>query len=109
MAQASTRDLTVSVPHKLGAAQAKARLTQGLEKLGGSSLPVTVAETWQGDRLAFHLTAMGQTLAGHADVGEDRVEVTVRLPWLLAKLAETLRPQLERGTRRALELPDGTK
>ena len=97
--------LDVSVPHQLGKDEAKRRVRDGVGRITTGSLPMTVAEQWQGDRLDFTLTAMGQTIQGWADVTDDRVDFHVKLPWLLAKLADKLRPQLEQKARDALKLP----
>ena len=100
----TSETLSVSVPHKLGRDEAKRRVARGLGKAGGSSF-ATVSETWTGDRLDFTVAAMGQQVTGWATVFNDRVDLEVKLPWLLKKLAETFRPLLEKETRRALELP----
>ncbi len=101
---ASDETMKVSVPHKLGRDEARRRLERGLGKAGGASF-ATVDERWTGDRLDFTVAALGQRISGWADVRDDRVDLEVRLPWLLKKLAETFRPALEKETRRALELP----
>ena len=99
MATLANDVLNVSVPHKLGRAEARRRVASGLGRASGSPLPITIREKWQDgaedDRLDFTAEALGQTLAGWAVVGEERVELNVKLPWLLAKLAAKLRPQLE--------------
>ena len=99
--------LDVSVPHQLGKDEAKRRVRDGVGRITTGSLPMTVAETWQGDRLEFTLTAMGQSINGWADVNDSRVDFHVKLPWLLAKLADKLRPQLEQKARDVLKLPPG--
>ncbi len=38
--------------------------------------------------MSFRAGAMGQTIDGHLDVMDDQVRVEVRLPWLLAVIAE---------------------
>jgi hypothetical protein len=85
-----TKPLVVSIPHKLGKAEAMRRLQGGLTRLKsqfGDKL-ASVDESWSGDRMDFRVGAMGQTVNGHLDVGEDQVHVEVQLPWLLAMVAE---------------------
>jgi hypothetical protein len=46
--------------------------------------------------LQFRISALGQTVSGSIDVAEDAVRLEIFLPWLLAKLAETLQPLIRR-------------
>jgi hypothetical protein len=84
------KPLVVSIPHNLGKAEATRRLQTGLTQLKS---PVgdqfaSIDESWAGDRMNFHVGAMGQKIDGHLDVQEDRVNVEVQLPWILAMVAE---------------------
>ena len=81
--------LVVSIPHRLGREEASRRLKSGLTK-AATSVPVLKVdeERWEGDRMIFRVSAMGQAAAGHVDVGEDQVRVEVTLPWLLQRFAE---------------------
>ena len=81
--------LVVSIPHRLGREEASRRLKSGLAK-AATSVPVLKVdeERWEGDRMIFRVSAMGQAAAGHVDVGEDQVRVEVTLPWLLQRFAE---------------------
>ena len=45
-------------------------------------------ERWNGDRLIFHVRALGQTASGHLDVAEDHARLEVTLPWLLQRFAK---------------------
>ena len=47
-------------------------------------------ETWNGDTLHFSVSALGQQAAGEIAVAEDRVVITVTLPWLLSKFAQAI-------------------
>ncbi|HVX99546.1 MAG TPA: polyhydroxyalkanoic acid system family protein [Pseudorhodoplanes sp.] len=84
-----TQPLVVSLPHRLGKDEAVRRLKGGLGR-AAQSFPVLVVdeETWTGDSMAFRVRALGQGASGKVDVGEDRVVLTVTLPWLLQKFAD---------------------
>jgi hypothetical protein len=47
-------------------------------------------EAWNGDRLTFRVSAMGQQAAGIIDVYEGSVRLEVTLPWLLSKFAHAV-------------------
>ncbi|NVN87602.1 MAG: polyhydroxyalkanoic acid system family protein [Rhodopseudomonas sp.] len=81
--------LVVSIPHRLGRAEAARRLKTGLAR-AAASVPVLKVdeERWDGDRMMFRIRALGQAAIGHLDVAEDHVRVEVTLPWLLQKFAE---------------------
>ena len=49
---------------------------------------------------------MGGQVSGWIEVAEQSVHIHVLLPWLLAKLAGRLRPQIQGEVRRVLELPN---
>ena len=81
--------LVVSIPHRLGRAEACRRLKTGLTR-AAASMPVLKVdeEKWDGDRMIFRVRALGQAAAGHVDVEDDHVRVEVTLPWLLQRFAE---------------------
>jgi hypothetical protein len=81
--------LVVSIPHRLGRAEASRRLKAGLTR-AAASMPVLKVdeERWDGDRMIFRVRALGQAAAGHVDVEDDHVRVEVTLPWLLQRFAE---------------------
>ncbi|MFT3788241.1 MAG: polyhydroxyalkanoic acid system family protein [Tepidisphaeraceae bacterium] len=90
---ASSRAIEVSIPHQLPRAEVKVRLQAKLDEMvQGTGLPITgrVEHTWTGDRLDFVFHAMTQRATGRLDVLDDRVNVQIDLPWLLAKLAASL-------------------
>lgn len=53
-------------------------------------------ETWADNRLQFRVTALAQTASGIIDVLDDHVRLEVVLPWLLAKVAETIQPLIRK-------------
>jgi hypothetical protein len=82
--------LVVSIPHHLGKAEAKRRLQAGLGSVRThfAKFLAVHEETWDGDRLAFRVSALSQPASGTIDVYEDHVRLEVVLPWLLAKFAQ---------------------
>jgi hypothetical protein len=81
--------LIVSIPHRLGRAEAARRLKAGLTR-AASSLPMLNVdeERWEDDRMIFRVRALGQAASGHVDVADDHVRVEVTLPPLLQRFAE---------------------
>jgi Putative polyhydroxyalkanoic acid system protein (PHA_gran_rgn) len=82
--------LVVSIPHRLGKDEAKRRLQAGLGSVRThfAQLLAVQEETWDGNRLAFRVSALGQPANGTIDVQDDHVRLEVMLPWLLAKFAQ---------------------
>jgi hypothetical protein len=93
-----SKPLVVSIPHHLGKDEAVRRLKAGLGSVRTSygHLFNVQGETWTGDHLQFRVSALGQAVSGAIDVAEDRVNLEIVLPWLLAKLAETIQPLIRR-------------
>ena len=85
----SQQPLVVSIPHRLGKAEALRRLQGGLTR-AAAQFPVLQVdeEQWTGERMTFRVRAMGQAASGTIDVGEDDVRLEVTLPWLLQKFAQ---------------------
>jgi hypothetical protein len=63
-------------------------------------------ETWTGNRLSFRIAAIGQVASGTIDVLNDRVNLEIVLPWLLAKIAETIQPLIRKEGTLLLEKPE---
>lgn len=87
-----TRPLIVSIPHRLGKAEAMRRVREGFATAEGRFRHVLAVERqdWTGDQLGFEVRALAQTARGTIDFGEETVCLKVELPWLLARLAESL-------------------
>ncbi len=85
-----SKPLTVSIPHRLGKAEAMRRLKTGLSsaQTDYKNFFTVQEETWEGDTLTFRLSALGQAASGVIDVREDHVQLEVQLPWLLHRIAE---------------------
>lgn len=86
--------LTVSIPHHLGKEEALRRLQSGLGKVRANygHFFAVQEETWTDNRLQFRISAIGQAVSGTLVVLDDRVDLQVYLPWLLARLAGAILP-----------------
>lgn len=88
--------VSVDIPHQLGRAAARARITGGVGRLG-EWIPGGVAamkNEWSGDRMLIEVSAMGQTVSGHVDVADDVVRLELQLPGMLGLFADTIREKL---------------
>jgi hypothetical protein len=96
--------LVISISHSLGKEEALRRLKAGLTRMT-SGLPVLQVENeeWNGDRLDFRIKALGQSASGAMDVADDHVRVELHLPWLLQRLAESIRAAIQTRGRILLE------
>ena len=99
------KSITLSIPHRLTADEARSRIQSGLAELREkhSANLGNVQENWNGNHMEFRLTAVGQTISGRVDVLADAVKVDVDLPWLVAMMAEKFRPRIEAEARKMLE------
>ncbi|MGB6537724.1 MAG: polyhydroxyalkanoic acid system family protein [Xanthobacteraceae bacterium] len=100
-----TKPLIVSIPHHLGKEEAVRRLKSGLGTVRTSygHLLTVQEETWSGDRLLFRVSALAQAVSGTIDVFDDRVNLEVVLPWLLAAIAERIQPLIRHEATLMLE------
>jgi hypothetical protein len=92
------KPLVVSIPHRLGQAEATTRLKGGLEaaRVKYGQLISWQEQTWSGNRLDFRLVALAQSISGAMEVFEDHVRLEIILPWLLAAIAEKIQPLIQR-------------
>lgn len=94
-----TTPLRISIPHQLGRAEARRRIETGFSKLasqlpGGGSV---CNQRWDGDRLAFDISAMAQTVTGRIEVGESTVTIDIALPGLLGQIAGAFKEKLRKA------------
>ena len=84
--------LVVTSPHRLGKEEALRRIKAGVARAKGefAHLIRIDNDTWEGDRLSFAASALGQHAHGTIDVLETGVRLTVTLPWLLARFAHAV-------------------
>jgi len=85
--------LTVDLPHKLGAQEARRRIERNVGRLtdhipGGAQ----VGSRWTGDRLDLDVGAMGQQVSAQIDIQETVVRMTVDLPPALSFFRGMIEP-----------------
>jgi hypothetical protein len=97
--------VVVSIPYKLGRDEAMRRIKGGFGRMRAEFASVFTVdqEVWTENRLTFRLRAFAQSSAGTIDFFDDHLRLEVTLPWLLAKLSETLVPAIRRQTTLLLE------
>ena len=80
-----SQPIVVTLPHRLGKAEALRRLKASFSdaQSSGASLFV-IKNQWSDDHLDFRASLLGQSATGTVDVGDDHVRLEVQLPWLLS-------------------------
>jgi len=91
--------LSISIPHQLGRVEARRRIETGFANLvrqlpGGGG---TVSERWDGDRLFFSVSGLGQSVSGVVDVLDGAVKMELQLPEILGLLASGLKGRLQKA------------
>lgn len=100
-----TTTLTLSIPHRLPRADARQRVQNAVAQLKAqhAATIAQVDETWTGDHMDFRVAIMGQSLAGRVEVGDQKVDLAVDLPWLMAIFADKIRDEVQREGTKLLE------
>jgi len=100
-----SQPVTVNIPHQLGRIEARRRIEEGLgqltQQLGGAG--AMVQKQWDGDRLRFAVSAMGQAVTGLIDIGDQNVRLEVVLPGFLAMIADRVKGRLQKQGQILLE------
>jgi hypothetical protein len=98
----------LSIPHDLGATEARRRIESGFNAIqqqiaGGLPGLVAFQTRWEGDRLHFQGGSLGQQIVGHLDVFVDAVRMQIELPELLAAITDRIATRLKKETKKLLE------
>ncbi len=99
------KPLTVTIPHQLGAAEARRRIEAGFADLtaklpGGAA---KIDQSWDGDRLTFAAIVAGQDIRGTLYVLADAVRMDIILPGILGMLAGKIGGKLKQEGQLLLE------
>ena len=99
-----TQPIEIDIPHKLGRAAAKERISTSFGRLAEFIPGGHVTEhTWTGDRLDFTVEGMGQRVGVKLDVAEANVHATFELPQFLSMFHDRIRAKLQQEAPKLLE------
>lgn len=101
-----SKPITISIPHKLGRAEAQRRIAEGLANMVaqlGAQAKDAIQSSWVGDRVDFAAQAMGQAIKGHAVVHEERVDLEIMLPAVLSMMAGMVKGRVQKEGQLLLE------
>ena len=96
---ATSAPITVNLPHQLGRAEARRRIEDGFAKIV-NAVPGSdgnCSQRWDGDRLVFGITAMGQSVSGVITVLDAVVTMEIQLPGLLGMIAGGFKEKLQKA------------
>jgi len=99
-----SQPIVVSLPHRLGKAEALRRLKASFSDGQSGGGPFFGFKN-PGDHLDFRASMLGQITTGTVDVAEDHVRLEVQLPWLLSMLANKAKALVEKQGKLMLEKP----
>jgi Putative polyhydroxyalkanoic acid system protein (PHA_gran_rgn) len=101
-----SQPIVVTLPHRLGKAEALRRLQGSFRDAQSSGAGLMVFKNqWSGDHMDFRASLLGQSTTGTVDVAEDHVRLEVQLPWLLSLLANKAKALVEKQGKLLLEKP----
>ena len=97
--------VVISIPHRLGKAEARRRLEAGIDQVVAplGRLVSIDRRVWTGDRLDFGMSVAGQTARGLVDIEDTQVRIELELPWVLAAIAKRVRGVIDQRGRGLLE------
>jgi Putative polyhydroxyalkanoic acid system protein (PHA_gran_rgn) len=101
-----SNSIVITLPHRLGAAEAKKRIAERMEILRRDYLD-SLAYTevsWNGDTADVRVTALGQTVIGKICVMSDNLRIEVQLPWFLAALTGSIQNVLKNNAEDSLRI-----
>jgi hypothetical protein len=102
------QSVTVRIPHALGQQEARRRIEEGFGRMrtqmtGGMGAMLTFQERWDGNRLNFEASGLGQKMTGRLDVLADAVQIELDLPEFLAAIAGRISERLKSAGQKLLE------
>jgi Putative polyhydroxyalkanoic acid system protein (PHA_gran_rgn) len=101
-----SNSIVITLPHRLGAEEAKRRIVGGIELLRRNYLDkLAYSEaTWNGDTANVRVVAFGQTATAQVYVMNDALRIEVQLPWILAALTSKIQGVLTTNAEESLRI-----
>ncbi|RGP39717.1 hypothetical protein BPTFM16_02674 [Altererythrobacter insulae] len=100
--------MRVALPHELGREEVRRRLKERTHEIT-DYIPGGMAEVetdWvEDDRMALHITAMGQTITGHIDVYDEQVIFEIELPGMLSFVEPAIEKAIRANGQKMLAAP----
>ena len=98
--------IVITLPHRLGAAEAKRRIAERIEILRRDYIDkLAYSEAnWNGDTADVLVVALGQTVSGKIFVLSDALRIEVQLPWVLAALTGRVQSVLKNNAEDTLRI-----
>ena len=101
-----SQPIVVTLPHRLGKAEALRRLQISFRDAQSSGAGLLMLKNqWSGDHMDFRARLLGQSTTGTVDVADDHVRLEVQLPLLLSLLANKAKALVEKQGKLLLEKP----
>jgi hypothetical protein len=99
-----SNSIVITVPHRLGAEEAKRRIANGIELLRRDYIDkLAYSEVnWNGDTANLRVVAFGQTATAQLYIMNDAVRIEVQLPWILAALTGKIQGVLKSSAEESL-------
>ncbi len=101
-----SNSIVITVPHRLGAEEAKRRIADRLELLRRDYIDrLAYSEAnWSGDTANLRVVAFGQTATAQLYVMNDALRVEVQLPWILSALTGRIQGVLKTNAEESLRI-----
>jgi hypothetical protein len=101
-----SNSIVITVPHRLGAEEAKRRIADRIELLRRDYIDkLAYSEAnWNGNQGDLRVVAFGQTATGHLDIMDESLRIEVQLPWILAALTSKIQGILKTNAEESLRI-----
>jgi hypothetical protein len=101
-----SNSIVITLPHRLGAEEAKRRIAGGIEILRRDYIDKLAHSeaNWNGDTANVRVVAFGQTATAQLYVMNDALRIEVQLPWILATLTAKIQNVLKTNAEESLRI-----
>ena len=101
-----SNSIVITLPHRLGAEEAKKRISGGIELLRRDYIDKLAHSevNWNGDTANLRVVAFGQTATAQICVMSDALRIEVQLPGILAALTGKIQGVLQSSAEESLRI-----